>query len=59
MIIKKVDRAEVEQGKLPAGCVKVQRGEQVGTYRVTKDMTGETFISNLEQINKKRVADNT
>lgn len=41
---------------LPEGYVKVNRGEPIGHYKVTKDMSGEAFITNLETINKKRVA---
>ena len=53
MIIIKID---VSQGDdLPAGYVKVNRGEPVGHYKVGKELTGEAFITNLENINKKRV----
>ena len=53
MVITKVDAGQTEE--LPAGYVKVNRGEPIGHYKVSKDMTGEAFITNLETINKKRV----
>ena len=53
MIITKID---VSQGDdLPAGYVKVNRGEPVGHYKVGNELSGEAFITNLENINKKRV----
>ena len=49
-------RIDVSQGAdLPAGYVKVNRGQPVGHYKVGKDLAGEAFITNLETINKKRV----
>ena len=53
MIITKIDVSQTED--LPAGYVKVNRGEPVGHYKVGKEIQGEAFITNLEAINKKRV----
>ena len=51
-----ITRIDVSMGAdLPAGYVKVNRGEPVGHYKVGKELTGEAFITNLENINKKRV----
>ena len=54
MVITKIDGEKYEN--LPAGFVKVNRGEPIGHYKITKEMSGEAFITNLETINKKRVA---
>ena len=53
MVISKLDLSQTAE--LPAGYVKINRGEPVGHYKVSKDMQGEAFITNLETINKKRV----
>ena len=53
MVITKLDISQTAD--LPAGYVKINRGEPVGHYKVSKDMQGEAFITNLENINKKRV----
>ena len=55
MVITKVDCDQADE--LPAGFVKVNRGDPVGHYKVTKDMTGEAFITNLENVNKRRVVE--
>ena len=54
MVITKIDDNNYED--LPAGFVKVNRGEPIGHYKVSKDLTGEAFITNLETVNKRRVA---
>ena len=54
MVITKIDGEKYEN--LPAGFVKVNRGEPIGHFKITKEMSGEAFITNLETINKKRVA---
>ena len=54
MVITKIDDNKFED--LPAGFVKVNRGEPIGHYKVSKDLTGEAFITNLESVNKRRVA---
>ena len=53
MVITKVDGANAEN--LPEGYVRVNRGEPVGHYKVGKELTGEAFIKNLENVNKRRV----
>ena len=50
MVIKKV--TEAQQENLPQGYVKVDNGKVGAQFKVDKDMTGEAFISNLEEINK-------
>ena len=53
MVLTKIDVSQTAD--LPAGYVRVNRGDPVGHYKVSKDMQGEAFITNLENINKKRV----
>ena len=57
MVIEKVEKTE-DSKPLPAGCVKIQRGETLN-YKIERDMMGgdqgEKFIENLERINKARV----
>ncbi len=53
MVLTKVDGSKLED--LPIGYVKVNRGEPIGHYKVGKEITGEAFITNLEQVNKRRV----
>ena len=53
MVITKVEKNENPK-TLPAGCVKIQRGQTMN-YKVEKDQMGEKFIENLERINKARV----
>ena len=53
MVLTKIDVSQTAD--LPAGYVKVNRGEAVGHYKVGKEMQGDAFITNLEAINKKRV----
>ena len=56
MVLTKVKNDAAED--LPAGYVKVNRDDPAqapGHYKVSKNMTGEAFINNLETINKKRV----
>lgn len=40
---------------LPPGFMRVNKGEPFGHYKVGKELTGEAFITNLEQVNKRRV----
>ena len=54
MVITKIDGDKYEN--LPAGFVKVNRSEPIGHYKITKELSGEAFITNLENINKNRVA---
>ena len=53
MILTKID--PTEDADLPAGMVRVNRGEAIGHYKVGKELTGEAFITNLEKANKRRV----
>ena len=53
MVIKKVHVDETQN--LPAGHFIVDFDEHTGQHKVPKEMTGERFIKNLEQVNKKRV----
>ena len=53
MVLTKVDGSKIED--LPKGYIKVNRGEPVGHYKVGKEITGEAFITNLENVNKRRV----
>ena len=46
-------------GELPEGFVKVNRDEPIGHYRPGKDLTGEDFIRNLENVNRRRVNEET
>ena len=51
MILTKVHVDE----PLPAGHFIVDYDEPTGQHKVPKQMTGERFIKNLEQVNKRRV----
>ena len=53
MVLTKIEGSKMDE--LPAGFVKVNRGEPVGHYKVGKEITGEAFITNLENVNKRRV----
>ena len=50
MIVKKIN---IGEGALPKGCLLME--ERPTVYKVTKDLTGEKFIQNIENINKERV----
>lgn len=53
MVITKVDLRKTN-GKTPKGFVKVNLDEPMADFKVTKTMTGERFIENLENVNKMR-----
>ena len=50
MIVKRIN---IGEGALPKGCLLIEESPTV--YKVTKDLTGEKFIQNIENINKERV----
>ena len=52
MVITKVEKNENPKA-LPAGCVKIQRGQTMN-YKVEKDQMGEKFIENLERSSTRR-----
>ena len=52
-IVTKIDLSD--GGELPKGYVKVNRDEPIGHYRPGKEITGEAFIRNLENANKRRI----
>ena len=51
MVITKVDLRKTD-GATPAGFVKVNLDQPIADFKVTKEMTGERFIENLENVNK-------
>ena len=53
MVMTKIDVTRHET--LPEGYKYVNLDEPLATTKVTKDLTGDKFVSNLEQVNKKRV----
>ena len=53
MVITKVDVRKTN-GAVPDGFVRVNLDEPIGNFKVTKEMTGERFIENLENVNKER-----
>ena len=56
-VITKMDLSKDQE--LPEGFTKVNREEPIGHYRPGKDLKGEAFITNLENVNKKRVESGT
>ena len=40
---------------MPAGFVKTHKGQPGSQFKVKGDLTGDAFITNLENINKQRV----
>ena len=53
MVITKVDVRKTN-GATPDGFVRVNLDEPIADFKVTKEMTGEKFIENLENVNKQR-----
>ena len=53
MVMTKIDVTKHET--LPDGYKFVNLDEPLATTKVTRDLTGDKFVSNLEQVNKKRV----
>ncbi len=51
MIVRKVNLGE--GATLPQGCLLIEDKSTV--YKVTKEMTGEKFIQNIENLNRDRV----
>ena len=51
MIVRKVNLGE--GATLPQGCLLMEDKSTV--YKVTKEMTGERFIQNIENLNRDRV----
>ena len=57
MVITKVDMRKTD-GEVPNGFVKVNLDEPIADFKVTKEMTGERFIENLENVNRQRAETN-
>ena len=53
MVITKVDVRKTN-GATPEGFVRVNLDEPIADFKVTKEMTGEKFIENLENVNRQR-----
>ena len=51
MVLKRVNLGE--GATLPQGCVLME--EKPAVYKVTKELTGDKFIENIENINRDRV----
>ena len=51
MVVTKVDIRKTN-GAVPDGFVRVNLDEPIANFKVTKEMTGERFIENLENVNK-------
>ena len=51
MVLKKVNLGE--GATLPQGCLLMD--EKPSVYKVTKELTGDKFIENIENINRDRV----
>ena len=51
MVITKVDMRKTN-GSVPDGFVRVNLDEPLANFKVTKEMAGERFIENLENVNK-------
>ncbi len=51
MVVKKVNLGE--SAVLPKGCLLME--DKATVYKVTKEMSGEKFIQNIENINRDRI----
>ena len=56
MVMTKIDNNQADN--LPAGYVKVNKGQALGTYKVEKNTSSEAFMEQLDKLNQQRVENN-
>ena len=56
MVMIKVDNNEADN--LPAGYVKVNKGQAQGNYKIEKNTSSEAFMEQLDKLNQQRVETN-